>query len=577
MNNKPTFDTLVKSWKELNQDKQRKEYNFIKVDRNFIQNNDYTTTQKGLYLLLLCLSKPITTNERYVSVNVNDLITYVTPSKDTRTKRNTKELLLTTLMELQEHEIISYDGMINDNINVYINTDVTPFTKLYEIDALQALDKMTTSRADTTLTLYAAYAFVYVSVGNGKVKNKGIYIHGLTYMSNCLDVEYRTLQRYLDELVGKQFIVKKDYMESKNKKKVVISLYNDIDIERLGQYIAKKTTKSKKDNKQQEQEQQQDNINTSDDTNTSDDKDKQETTDNAIIDNETLIDNDKDNKQDNTNTSDDKEQEKRLRTIKDYTDLDDESVKLLSNAWKEYSTELVDWNLSQFEDAYEWFTKHKTPSMKHAINWLKKTFDDTVDDTRRKLEKHKRDKQKQKELLNKMRERELIEQRNRPKESLFVPYKERMKEKERKLKERQKTHEQALTPKFKAFLDKMNETEDQLEKQGKITLDDNPSDYSYYEMKNRPMINKYLPQEQKEKKFNAILDRVSEQEQITRDDNDKDNKQKTIQDYKEPQEVEIIKQREQELIELQQEQEFADGVELTPEEQDKALDELLGL
>ena len=91
------------------------------------------------------------------------------------------------------------------------------------------------------------------------------------------------------------------------------------------------------------------------------------------------------------------------------------------------------------------------------------------------------------------------------------------------------------------------------------------------------MINKYLPQEQKEKKFNAILDRVSEQEQITRDDNDKDNKQKTIQDYKEPQEVEIIKQREQELIELQQEQEFADGVELTPEEQDKALDELLGL
>lgn len=537
MNNKPTFDTLVKSWKELNQDKQRKEYNFIKVDRNFIQNNDYTTTQKGLYLLLLCLSKPITTNERYVSVNVNDLITYVTPSKDTRTKRNTKELLLTTLMELQEHEIISYDGMINDNINVYINTDVTPFTKLYEIDALQALDKMTTSRADTTLTLYAAYAFVYVSVGNGKVKNKGIYIHGLTYMSNCLDVEYRTLQRYLDELVGKQFIVKKDYMESKNKKKVVISLYNDIDIERLGQYIAKKTTKSKKDNKQQEQEQQ----------------------------------------QDNTNTSDDKEQEKRLRTIKDYTDLDDESVKLLSNAWKEYSTELVDWNLSQFEDAYEWFTKHKTPSMKHAINWLKKTFDDTVDDTRRKLEKHKRDKQKQKELLNKMRERELIEQRNRPKESLFVPYKERMKEKERKLKERQKTHEQALTPKFKAFLDKMNETEDQLEKQGKITLDDNPSDYSYYEMKNRPMINKYLPQEQKEKKFNAILDGVSEQEQITRDDNDKDNKQKTIQDYKEPQEVEIIKQREQELIELQQEQEFADGVELTPEEQDKALDELLGL
>lgn len=56
---------------------------------------------------------------------------------------------------------------------------------------------------------------------------------------------------------------------------------------------------------------------------------------------------------------------------------------------------------------------------------MKKTFDDTVDDTRRKLEKHKRDKQKQKELLNKMRERELIEQRNRPKESLFVPYKER--------------------------------------------------------------------------------------------------------------------------------------------------------
>lgn len=296
MNNKPTFDTLVKSWKKLNQDKQRKEYNFIKVDRNFIQNNDYTTTQKGLYFLLLCVSKPITTNERYVSVNVNDLITYVTPSKDTRTKRNTKELLLTTLMELQEHEIISYYGMINDNINVYINTDVTPFTKLYEIDALQALDKMTTSRADTTLTLYAAYAFVYVSVGNGKVKNKGIYIHGLTYMSNCLDVEYRTLQRYLDELVGKQFIVKKDYMESKNKKKVVISLYNDIDIERLGQYIAKKTTKNKKDNKQLPQEQQKEN-NASDDTNTSDGKYKQEIKDTNTLDNETSTDNDKDNKQ----------------------------------------------------------------------------------------------------------------------------------------------------------------------------------------------------------------------------------------------------------------------------------------
>lgn len=516
---------MVKSWKELNQDKQRKEYNFIKVDRNFIQNNDYTTTQKGLYLLLLCLSKPITTNERYVSVNVNDLIAYVTPSKDTRTKRNTKELLLTTLMELQEHEIISYDGMINDNINVYINTDVTPFTKLYEIDALQALDKMTTSRADTTLTLYAAYAFVYVSVGNGKVKNKGIYIHGLTYMSNCLDVEYRTLQRYLDELVEKQFIVKKDYMESKNKKKVVISLYNNIDIERLGQYIAKKTTKSKKDNKQLDQEQQQEN-NTSDDTNTSDDKDKKETTDTTTLDNETSTDNDKDNRQDNTNTSDDKEQEKRLKTIKDYTDLDDESVKLLSNAWKEYETELIDWNLYQFKDAYEWFTKHNNPSAKYAMNWLKKAFNDNIDDTRRKLKKHKRDEQKQKEYYRQIFEEKKAE-KERMKDIKKLPYERKSKtggkarwawledeeepnansdiskEKQDQQQEKDKEEPSTLTPKQEAYFNK------HFSKQENVTLGDNTSDYSYYEMQNRSMINKYLPQEQKEKKLNEYFDKLN--------------------------------------------------------------------
>lgn len=102
-------------------------------------------------------------------------------------------------------------------------------------------------------------------------------------------------------------------------------------------------------------------------------------------------------------------------------------------------------------------------------------------------------------------------------------------------------------------------------------MDDNTSDYSYYEMRNRSLINKYLPQEQKEKRFNAILDRMSKQEHITHDDNDKNNKQEIMQD----EQVEIIKQREQELID--QGQEFIDGVELTPEEQDKALDELLGL
>lgn len=521
---------MVKSWKELNQDKQRKEYNFIKVDRNFIQNNDYTTTQKGLYLLLLCLSKPITTNERYVSVNVNDLITYVTPSKDTRTKRNTKELLLTTLMELQEHEIISYDGMINDNINVYINIDVTPFTKLYEIDALQALDKMTTSRADTTLTLYAAYAFVYVSVGNGKVKNKGIYIHGLTYMSNCLDVEYRTLQRYLDELVEKQFIVKKDYMESKNKKKVVISLYNNIDIERLGQYIAKKTTKSKKDNKQLDQEQQQEN-NTSDDTNTSDDKDKKETTNTTTLDNETSTDNDKDNRQDNTNTSDDKEQEKRLKIIKDYTNLDDESVKELYNAWKEHSTELLDWNLYEFEDAYIWFKKHNNTSTQHKINWLKKTFDDRIESTKQVLKDRERKLKRQKELTEIETKKRLAE-KERLKDIKKLPYQRKS-----------KTGGKAKW----AWLEDEEEP--------------NTNSDTSKEKQNQ--------QQETDKKEPSTL--TPKQEHITHDDNDKNNKQEIMQD----EQVEIIKQREQELID--QGQEFIDGVELTPEEQDKALDELLGL
>ena len=60
--------------------------------------------------------------------------------------------------------------------------------------------------------------------------------------------------------------------------------------------------------------------------------------------------------------------------------------------------------------------------------------------------------------------------------------------------------------------------------------------------------------------------------------------EKKLREYnREPLEVEIIKQREQELLDLEQElldlkqeQELIDGVELTPEEQAKALDELLG-
>lgn len=76
-------------------------------------------------------------------------------------------------------------------------------------------------------------------------------------------------------------------------------------------------------------------------------------------------------------------------------------------------------------------------------------------------------------------------------------------------------------------------------------------------------------QQETDKKEPSTL--TPKQEHITHDDNDKNNKQEIMQD----EQVEIIKQREQELID--QGQEFIDGVELTPEEQDKALDELLGL
>lgn len=409
---RPELDKLKIAWKELNQDKQRKEYSFIKVDRNFIQNNEYTTTQKGLYILLLCLSKPITTNVRYTTINVNELISYVTTSKDTRTKKSVKALLLNTLMELQEHEIIVYDGMNKDRINVYINVDVTPFTKLYEIDALNILDVLTTSRAANTLTLYALYAFVYVSVGNGIVKNKGVYIHGLTYICDCLGLEYRTLQRHLDELEENSLIVKSNYMESKNKKKVVISLFNDIDIMHLSTYTNKRKKESKKDNKQLDQEQQQETTN----DNTSDDKDNQEqdTKDSSNLDNE------KETSQEN-NTSDKKEtsqqeQEKLLKVVRDYTELPEKDVYNLATEWnKKYTTREIDWCLHRFTKEYDYFVKHNNPTTKHKINWLKKAFNDNIDDIQKRLRIKDKKEKAQSELLEKTRQKRLFEDRNRPK------------------------------------------------------------------------------------------------------------------------------------------------------------------
>lgn len=90
-------------------------------------------------------------------------------------------------MELQECEIITYDGMMNnDKIRVYSSVDVIHFIKLYEIDNLNILNVMITLRAVNILNLYALYRYIHVSVGNGKVRNKGIYIHGLSYVCNCL-------------------------------------------------------------------------------------------------------------------------------------------------------------------------------------------------------------------------------------------------------------------------------------------------------------------------------------------------------------------------------------------------------
>ena len=241
-------------WTSLSDYKQRKEYTFIKVDRNLIQSKDFTAEEKGLYLALMMSAKQTSTNEVYVNITLGELVGILLDNPTAPTIRSSKKTILDLLASLAEKKAIltTVDG---ERITAKVNTDYKPFTKFYNVFEVLTLPKLRAKSLKKALRNIAVFGFVIASSGADSSDNAHIYINGLSYMSSVVGLSYSTVKKTVDSLVSGGVLARKIYNTRDKHQHSLLALATDLDKHRLESYLTAKFDKEKPKEQQAKEQQ----------------------------------------------------------------------------------------------------------------------------------------------------------------------------------------------------------------------------------------------------------------------------------------------------------------------------------
>lgn len=227
---------LINDWINLSNYDQRKDYNFIKANRELLQSKDVTAEEKGLYILLLINAQQINTSKAYVKVGIDDLIDMSSDSDDIRTINNQRKIILTILNKLKEKGIVS-DKIVDNKLTTCINVNYTPFTQIYLVSALDMLSKLKVRSIKRALRNIAIYGFVVASAGADNTSHAHIYVNGLYYMSKHMSIPYETLRKNIDYLVDRQILARRVRVTKDKRKHTLLTTYTELDIQQLDNYV----------------------------------------------------------------------------------------------------------------------------------------------------------------------------------------------------------------------------------------------------------------------------------------------------------------------------------------------------
>lgn len=241
-------------WEGLSDYKQRKEYSFIKVDRNLLQSKDFTSEEKGLYLALMLTSKQMATSEVYINITLGELVGILLDNPTAPTIRNSKQTILDLLASLADKKAI-LTTVDNDRITAKVNSDYKPFTKFYNVFEVLTLPKLRAKSLKKALRNIAIWGFVVASSGADSSDNVHIYINGLSYMSSVVGLSYSTVKKNVDALVSGEILARKIYSTKDKHQHSLLTLNTDLDKQRLESYLIAKFEKEKPKEQQPKQQQ----------------------------------------------------------------------------------------------------------------------------------------------------------------------------------------------------------------------------------------------------------------------------------------------------------------------------------
>lgn len=231
-------------WEGLSNYKQRKEYSFIKVDRNLIQSKDFTAEEKGLYLALMLTAKQMATSEVYINITLGELVGILLDTPTAPTIRNSKQTILDLLASLADKKAI-LASVDDERITAKVNTDYKPFTKFYNVFEVLTLPKLQAKSLKKALRNLSIWGFVVASSGADSSDNAHIYINGLSYMASVMRLSYSTVKKNVDSLVSVGILARKIYNTKDKHQHSLLTLNTDLDKQRLESYLTAKFEREK--------------------------------------------------------------------------------------------------------------------------------------------------------------------------------------------------------------------------------------------------------------------------------------------------------------------------------------------
>lgn len=241
-------------WESLTDYKQRKEYAFIKVDRNLIQSKDFTAEEKGLYLALMMTSKQIATHEVYINITLSELVRILLTNPTAPTVRSSKQTILDLLASLADKKAI-LTTVDDERITAKVNTDYKPFTKFFNVFEVLTLPKLQAKSLKKALRNITIWGFVVASSGADSSDNAHIYINGLSYMSSVIGLSYSTVKKTVDALVSGGILARKIYSTKDKHQHSLLALATDLDKRQLESYLIAKFEKEKPKEQQPKEQQ----------------------------------------------------------------------------------------------------------------------------------------------------------------------------------------------------------------------------------------------------------------------------------------------------------------------------------